>query len=79
MSMNRKVQQIKALKLSINREVWRREELLEKHGEENEKFFKTLKALYLQLVAKFEIRAANKAIILHKSLAEAKEAQKAVK
>lgn len=78
MSMNSKVRKIQSLKLAINREVWKREDALDKLGEENDKFFLSLKAVYDDIKAFFEGRAGRKAIVLHKRLDEALKAQEAV-
>lgn len=75
MSINAKVKKIQSLKLSINREVWKRDEALLKHGEENDKFFEALKKFFADIQGFFEARAGRKAVYLHKRLADAKAAQ----
>ncbi len=71
MSVKRRVAKIKSLKASVERTVAEREDRLVQHGEDNEEFFNSLKALYEEVKAFFESRAGKKAVYLHKSLAEA--------
>jgi hypothetical protein len=72
--MKRKVAKIKALKLAINREVWKRDEALSQHGKDNEVLFKDLENLYHKVRGYFESLAARKAIRLYKRLDEAQKA-----
>lgn len=78
MSMKRKVAKIKALKLAINREVWKRDEALSQHGKDTESLFKDLEVFYHKVRTYFEVKSANKAIRLYKRLDEAQKASDAV-